>query len=205
MADSDATFQIGIATVDITPPVGVSLSGYGSRKGKPSTGQAHALRAEAMVCQGDGCKAWALVTSDTIGYPRELVMRVRDQIAAQTDLRPEQILISATHTHSGPGAMRTYSKKATQQEDAYRQELEAKLAQVVVDASKALRPGTFEVAWTEAPNLAHNRRVVHDDGTAENDWLDEDGKHTGYFDPAVMLVADITAVVTIPIRTNTST
>jgi len=188
MAKSDSTFQIGIATVDITPPGGVKLAGYGPRKGAPSTALGHTLRAEALVCKGTG-GAWALVTSDTIGYPRELVMRVRERIAAQTDLRPEQILISATHTHSGPAAMRTYSKETTQQEDAYRQELEARLAQVVVDASKALRPGAFEVAWTEAPDLAHNRRVVHDDGTAENDWLDEDGRHTGYFDPAVMLVA----------------
>lgn len=188
MDGSTSAFQIGVATIDITPPLGVVLAGYGPRKGT-ATAVGHPLRAEALVCKGPDGAQWALVTSDTVGYPHDLVARVRRQIAGRTDLKPEEICISATHTHSGPAAMRTYGGNLSDVDHAYRQELEKKLAQVVVDASKALQPGTFEVAWTEAPDLAHNRRAIGDDGTCTNDWEDHDGLHSGTWDPSVMLVA----------------
>ena len=84
--------------------------------------------------------------------------------------------------------MRTYSDDVTEIEQAYCAELEKRLAQVAVEAWQAARPGGFETAWAEAPHLASNRRVRRPDGTWENEWQDPDGKHTGYFDPAVLLV-----------------
>jgi len=185
MAAGSTALQVGVATVDITPPVGIELSGYGSRKGKPSTSIAHPLRAEAMVVKGQEGGAWALVTSDIIGYSADLVARVRERAAAQTGLAPEAILISATHTHSGPSVRKEYGNEL----DDYKDELESCLVDAIVEANANLAPGAFEAAWTEAPDLAHNRRVVQEDGTVQNVWLDEEGSHTGYFDPTVLLVA----------------
>ncbi len=184
---SDESLQIGLASVDITPPLGIKLAGYGSRKAG-ATGVGHRLRAEAMVCRGGG-QAWALLTSDTVGYPRDFVLRVRQAAAAKTGLPAENILVSATHTHSGPAAMRTYSDDSAPVETKYREELEKKLAQVIADAQARLAPGSFEAAWTEAPHLGSNRRIQMPDGTWFNEWKDPEGRHTGYFDPAVLLVA----------------
>jgi len=61
----------------------------------------------------------------------------------------------------------------------------------MVSATEAWRsavPGCFETAWTEAPHLGSNRRVLMADGTWGNEWQDPDGKHPGYFDLTVMLV-----------------
>jgi len=185
MAEGSDGFEIGVASVDITPPVGVELAGYGSRKGKASVAVGHPLRAEAMVVKGADGAMWALLTSDIIGYNREIVTAVRQRVADQMGLRPDAILISGTHTHSAPSLRKKYDNEL----DEYPRELEQRLADVIVRAAGSLSPGTFEVAWTQAPDLAHNRRVVHDDGTAENEWLDADGDHTGYFDPDVLLVA----------------
>ncbi len=179
-------FEIGIATVDITPPLGVAMAGYGPRKGVAES-VGHPLRAEALVCR-DGKDAWALVTSDVIGYPREMVERVRADAAGRTGLAPEAILISGTHTHSGPAAMRVYKSELTDVDHRYREDLEKKLAELVASAWEACEPGHFEVAGAEAPGLASNRRVVADDGTATNEWVDAEGKHTGYYDPSVLLV-----------------
>jgi hypothetical protein len=185
MAKRAVGLKIGAASVDITPPVGVELAGYGSRSGIPSTSVGHPLRAEAIVVRGARRKTWALVTSDFIGYGRELVGRVRSKAASATGLRPETILISAIHSHSAPAMRRAYEGELGK----YKDELEARLAQVIVDAAEACAPGTFEVAWAQAPDLAHNRRVVQDDGTVRNEWEDHDGKHAGYYDPTVGLVA----------------
>src|SRR5512143_3708265 len=94
-------FHIGVAAIDVTPPLGVRLSGYGSRK-EGAKGLDHRLRAEALVCTS-GKETWALVTSDIIGYPRDFVLRVRKSAAKKAGLKPDAILISGTHTHSGPG------------------------------------------------------------------------------------------------------
>ena len=180
-----STLQIGVATIDITPPSGVKLAGYSPRG---SIGVGHRLRAEALACKGEG-GAWLMLTSDTIGYPRELVLRVRQKASAKTDLAPEAILVSATHTHSGPASMRPYGEDVTPTDVQYKEELETRLAQVLVDAWNAAAPGSFEAAWTDAPELGSNRRVRRPNGIWENDWKDPEGRHTGYFDPTVLLVA----------------
>ena len=67
---------VGVATADITPPVGAVLAGY---KPRASEGVAHRLRAEAMVVRGGG-PAGAMVTSDTLGYRGDFVAEVRGRI-----------------------------------------------------------------------------------------------------------------------------
>jgi hypothetical protein len=187
MAKADSSLQIGVATIDITPPLGVKLAGYESRK-QGATGVSHRLRAEALACKGDG-GAWIMLTSDTIGYPRDLVLRVRQAAGAKTGLPPEAILVSATHTHSGPASMRPYGEGVTPIDLQYKEELEKRLAQLLSDAWNAAAPGAFEAAWTDAPELGSNRRVLRPNGVWENEWKDFEGRHTGYFDPSVLLVA----------------
>ena len=182
---TQSTFDIGIATVDITPPVGVTLSGYGTRAGQAS-GVDHRLRAEALVCRGGG-SAWALVTSDVVGYPTDFVTKVRHEIARRCDLPAGAILLSATHTHSGPAGQRTYGEQRVPADDAYRDWLIQRLADVVVAAREQVCPGTFEVAWTTAGELGHNRRVI-EAGLCRNVWEDPEGRHEGFFDPAVLLI-----------------
>ena len=178
---------IGLATCDITPPVGATLVGY---KPRASTSLAHALRAEALfVKDAASGAAWVLVTSDMIGYPREYVNQVRAKVAQKTDLAPEALLISGTHTHSGPAVTYFGTGTPSDLDTQYLTTLQGRLVDLVAAAMAAAQPGTFEVAWTEAPTLGSNRRIEGPDGKWINEWIDADGKHPGYFDPAVLLVA----------------
>lgn len=182
-----AGLLIGMATCDITPPIGATLVGY---KPRTSDSLAHPLRAEAMVVKDAASgAAWVLVTTDTIGYPREYVAQVRARIARRTGLAPEAMVISGTHTHSGPATVSFGSKEITDLDVRYLNELQDKLVEVVAAAVAAAKPGTLETAWTEAPTLGSNRRIQGPDGKWINEWNDPDGKHPGYFDPAVLLAA----------------
>jgi neutral ceramidase len=183
--ERQSAFEIGIAAIDITPPAGVTLSGYGTRGGQAS-GVDHRLRAEALVCRG-GDSAWALVTSDVVGYPGDFVFQVREQISGRCDLPAHSVLLSATHTHSGPAGQRTYGEQRVPADDAYREWLMTRLVDVVVTARDKVGPGSFEAAWTTAPDLGHNRRVI-EEGICRNEWEDPAGEHDGFFDPAVLLV-----------------
>ncbi len=92
--------RAGAAAADITPPVGVDLSGFG---GRPSgnVGIHDSLFAKALVID-DGEQAAAVVTCDLIGVGDDLVQQVRDGVERQTSIPGTNVMISASHTHSGP-------------------------------------------------------------------------------------------------------
>lgn len=95
-----ATLKAGAAALDITPPVGVDLCGYGGRPG-PSIGVHDELYAKALYLEAGGRAL--VITADIIGLDYESVAGVRQQITAATGLTAEQIMIGCSHTHSGPG------------------------------------------------------------------------------------------------------
>ena len=187
MANGNEGLLIGVATVDITPPVGVMLSGFTPRE---STGVGHTLRAEAMIVKSaDGSDGWAMITSDVIGYELSFVNDVRAKIATETHLSPDAVLISGTHTHSGPSTVNYTGKGFHEIDDQYDRNLAVKLVDLVSAANAKLQPGRFEVASAECRELITNRRVQAPDGTWTNVWKDPDGRHTGYVDPSIMILA----------------
>ncbi|MFH1568970.1 MAG: neutral/alkaline non-lysosomal ceramidase N-terminal domain-containing protein [Gemmatimonadota bacterium] len=183
---ASAAQLIGVATQDITPPLGVALAGYGTSRGRADE-LGHPLRAEALACHQGG-EGWVLVTADAIGFPCDLVARVRPRIAAATGLPEAAIVLAATHTHSAPSGLRPYHADLEEVDHQYREQTEARLAAVAAAAWESAEPGAFEVARAAAPDLGHNRRLMGEDGQARNEWEDHEGRHPGYFDPAVLLV-----------------
>ena len=158
---------IGVAATDITPPLGVALAGYGTNRGRADE-LGHPLRAEALACH-QGARGWVLVTADAIGFPCDLVARVRPKIDMATGLPEDAIVLSATHTHSAPSGVRTYHADLEEVDHQYRADLEERLVGLVEEAWGRAEPGAFEVARAEAPDLGHNRRLVGEDGQARNE------------------------------------
>ncbi|MHA1681973.1 MAG: hypothetical protein ACTSUE_13625 [Promethearchaeota archaeon] len=95
------TLKIGLAEITITPPVGIALAGYMPRA-SPSVGVNDDLHARAITFS-DGENSAALVILEFVMVPNEVVKKVRDLISPITSIKPEHVLISAIHTHSGPG------------------------------------------------------------------------------------------------------
>ena len=93
--------EAGAAKIDITAPVGTPLSGYGARMGRDSTAVHDPIWARALYLD-DGETRLFLVSVDMIGIMPELRERVLD---LATEVVPsENIILSATHTHSSQGA-----------------------------------------------------------------------------------------------------
>ena len=72
-------------------------------------------------------------------------------------------------------------------DEKYVQQLVDGAAAAIAAASKVMKPVKMRAGRTEA-FLGHNRRVLDEKGVAHADWLDPDGKHTGYFNPQVPFV-----------------
>lgn len=174
---------IGTAATNITPPVGTLLIGFASRRAK---GVGHQLRAEALACR-QGERGWVLITTDTVGYTADYTAEVRQRIRKLTGLPAEAVMLSSTHTHSGP-ATSIGEGKENDLDLRYLDELKDRLAAVADKAWRAAVPARFESASTNSSELISNRRVQAPDGTWRNEWTDPKGTHPGFVDPTLLVV-----------------
>jgi len=165
--------RAGIAVVDITPPLGYRMSGYFNER--LSTGVLNPLRAKAVVLKQRGESA-AIIFCDIIGISQDVSSRARSQAAERTGIPAENILIAATHSHTGPlyfGGLRKHfhdTAVAEQGSDPcekvdYPSQFVAKLVEVITQADAAARPVRIEAGLTQQQGLSFNRRFHMKDGT----------------------------------------
>ena len=90
---------IGAAEVDITPPAGHRMAGYFDER--LATGTHDPLKAKAIVIQ-QGPETIALVFCDLVGLSLNVTTNARAQAERKTGIPVSHIVISATHSHTGP-------------------------------------------------------------------------------------------------------
>lgn len=100
MGTDESKMNVGISQTDITPKPGVELSGFAART-QPSTGVLDPLFAKALYLADAGEQVlW--IHCDLVGFDREIVLAFRDWARERFGLDAGQVMLSATHTHSGP-------------------------------------------------------------------------------------------------------
>jgi hypothetical protein len=193
----NAGFRVGRAAVGITPPVGMPMAGsYAQRLSK---GVHDELYAKALVIEKDGEKA-VLVVCDTVSVPRPVVEETRRRIAAATGIPGERVMISATHTHSGPliTTTATHFKWIGGELEVTREYLAGlpgRIAESVRQADAELAPARAAAAIALEDGLSINRRWLKRDGSIDWDrkWYPEPGvpdliRPLGPIDPDVAVV-----------------
>ncbi len=165
--------QAGVAVVDITPPIGYRMSGYFNER--LSTGVLNPLHAKALVLRQGGTRA-AIVFCDVIGLSLDVSKRAREQARQETGIAAENILLAATHTHTGPlyhDALRDYlhEQAVTKQgkdrceEKDYPAQLVAGIVEAIKQADAKVRPVRLEAGVAQQQGLSFNRRFHMKDGT----------------------------------------
>lgn len=92
--------KAGASSVCITPPPGVVLEGYASRKGV-ACGVRDNLYASSLWLEIGG-KTFVFSSLDVLGIPNTLDSIVRSRASEEFGISPDNLLLAATHTHSGP-------------------------------------------------------------------------------------------------------
>ena len=142
--------RAGAAAVEITPPLGDPMAGYGARTGG-STGIHDPLYARALVLD-DGTTRLGIVIADLVGVTAELARQSRERASTLTGIPPENILVGATHTHAGPDYFRSIA-------DA---ELLAILARTIGGAlalaASAAEPVQLKAGEAVVTSVSQNRR-----------------------------------------------
>src|SRR5256885_11518909 len=93
--------NVSVAEIDITPPVGVEISGYAARV-HPTVGVLDPLFAKALYLDdgAGGRLLWLAV--DVIAFDPAIVSSFPAWAGATLGMRQDQGLPSATHTHPWP-------------------------------------------------------------------------------------------------------
>ena len=142
--------RIGASAIDITPPVGTALDGYGGRT-DVSLGVHDPLFARCLFLD-DGRTQLAIIVCDLIGVGRELVRRARELIAERPGVPPANVLIAATHTHAGPAGIRGNGEPVLAEHTA------RKIAGAVRVAHRDAVEGALKYGLTELSSISQNRR-----------------------------------------------
>ena len=143
----------GMARVDITPPPGVGMGGSGP-EGRRSTGYRTRLYAGALVLEDASGERIALVVADLPHVSANLHRLAAAHVARSHGIGADRLIVSATHTHSGPGHFygeRQYNANASRvpgYDPRITNYLVERIALAVDRAAGSLRPA--KLAWDTA-------------------------------------------------------
>ncbi|HAM10934.1 MAG: hypothetical protein A2X05_12035 [Bacteroidetes bacterium GWE2_41_25] len=142
---SERSWKAGLARAVITPQEPIWLAGYAARDHE-SEGTLVELWVKVLAIQDAKGKKAVLITSDLLGYPRKMSDRIRNQIAVKYGLTRSQIILSCSHTHTGPvldGALFNIYPLDTKQKETikkYSSSLEKKIVELTGEAIRAMVP-----------------------------------------------------------------
>jgi hypothetical protein len=138
------------------------MAGYASRD-KPAEGKLMSLWVKVLALEdGEGHRA-IILTSDTLGIPQSIYHNVSAALGQKFGLKPENIILSASHTHCGPvlrGALYDAYPLNEQQRaliEKYSARLETNIVETVGRALTDLPPARI-AAGQGTTGFAVNRR-----------------------------------------------
>lgn len=194
--------SVGVAIADITPPIPFRLSGYFNER--LSTGVHDPLLVKALVLEQGNTKV-ALAVCDLISLDGKVPEAIRKQVHERLGIPEEAVIITGTHTHTGPlyhGVLADFLHQRAIQKSGdgtdtaqtvdYAEKLVSTVVECIVQASQQVQPSLIAVGTTEENRLAFNRRfhmknsdtVVFNPGV-KNPQID---RPAGPIDPEVMML-----------------
>jgi hypothetical protein len=159
---SDTSWKAGAAVVKITPESMMWMAGYATRT-KPAEGVAQDLFAKALVLEDGAGHRLVIVTFDLVGIPRPLRDALASALETAHHVRPETLLLNASHTHCGPELRTAPSMigsdgdERTRQRQEYLTLLKTRVVDVVGRALASLAPARLDYLHARA-GFAMNRR-----------------------------------------------
>lgn len=156
-----STFKAGAAQTNITPPLGTHLAG--SLKARRARDVHDELHAKALILD-DGGMRLAFVICDVICISRETCDAAKTLIAERVGIPGEQVLIAATHTHTGPAMASLFESEPA---ESYLDFFAQRVADAVQLAAGRTQPARLGYGVGKESRCVFNRRYRMKDGTVK--------------------------------------
>ena len=155
-------WQSGVASMVITPQTDLWMAGYAARE-RPAEGILHELMVKALVLQDASGKKAVFLSSDLIGIPKSLSDAVSAEVSARFGFDRSQVMLTSSHTHSGPVFGQILSDiypmgpEQVKQVNKYTRWLQDKMVEVISAAMANLEASNVAAGFGQA-RFAVNRR-----------------------------------------------
>jgi neutral ceramidase len=153
---------VGIARANVTPPVGMVMSGYASRT-EPARGIHDELNTVVLYFN-DGQMEAALVTTDIISISAKGAGRIREACQAISGVPAQNIMVAFSHTHGGPQIDLSVSDSDDATKNAYATVVVQKIAGALSEAKSKAVPVRMGYGRQDC-YFGKNRREHKPDGT----------------------------------------
>lgn len=154
------SLKAGAAQIDISPKESQFLYGYPYVE-RNSIGIHDPLWSSAIYL-ADGLTEVIFITNDIIFVPKTVVHAARDRIFEQTHVPQSNIMISATHTHSGPATMDSLVNEADSAvapaDPRYVKQLEDGIVWAAVKAYNTAQSAHIGFTIADSTGIGTNRR-----------------------------------------------
>ncbi len=160
------TLKAGHARLDITPPPGYGLFGYGP-EAKRAVGYRNRLYVRSLVLEDANGEVVAFALADLDMVSTLLHRLVAEKLLEATDsaIGADRLILSATHTHSAPGhylsgwPLNEFGSSIGGFDAEFAEWLADKIAKTVVSAYEARRPARAGWAVTDVWGHTRNRSL----------------------------------------------
>jgi len=167
-----SNLKAGFSRLDITPPLGIPISGYYEKR--YAQGVLDSLKVHAIAVSNGSEKA-IIMSLDLLIMPGDFCTEQRKIISKFCSVPEDAIFVTCTHTHTGP--MLVISDDETEEANElvrqYVRELSLKMRDCAKYAMDDLKNAEFFVAQGKADDIAFVRRYrMKDGGVQTNPGVD---------------------------------
>ncbi|MFC6889996.1 neutral/alkaline non-lysosomal ceramidase N-terminal domain-containing protein [Halorubrum trueperi] len=149
--------RAGIATVDITPPVGIAHGNWGAQTHERAAGVDLSLRTTVLALGGDS-DSIVIADIDIGNLTYKDAKRTREEISRLVDIPTSNVRLSFSHTHSGPTTRReSWIDEGSEMVEPYLESLPHLIAGAAWEAVESMEPARV-AAGTGHSEIAINRR-----------------------------------------------
>jgi hypothetical protein len=183
-------WKVGVARSNITPTNALWLAGYAGRT-HPAHGKVTDLWLKALALEDASGHRAVIITSDLLAIRGSLYRSCLPRFKAKFGLDPSQILLTASHTHSGPmlpnrpGSLSALDEKDRALSEQYCAGLGDRIIGTTGRALADLAPARLAAGQAKA-EFAANRR---NNAASERSRLAQQGTLAGPVDHSVPVLA----------------
>ena len=160
-----ANFKVGYAKTNINPPLEIAISGY--YVPRYAKGFLNDLEVGALTLKA-GEKTAIIIAVDSLGINIDYVNKITEAIEEKTGVLKNDILVCASHTHTGPYNVPGETSTDTQAKliNDYAEFMCARIVDAAVLSVNDLKDAKMGYSVVKAPDrIAYIRRYKMKDGT----------------------------------------
>ncbi|NOZ20381.1 MAG: hypothetical protein GXP25_04750 [Planctomycetes bacterium] len=176
--------RAGFYERDVTPPVGIYLAGYPSRK-SGSEGVMDPLYLRIVAMEDDAGERVVLVTADLLKFPKDMAWRLKAWAEGAVGLKSASLVINLSHTHCAPGLFHQECYAHWPVDIEYVKGLEQWIREGIQAALEDLKPARITFGIGEAHFGVCRRQADPELGGKVRLGVNEDG----YYDPDLPVMA----------------